>query len=1352
MARLALAIGGAVAGAFIPGLSVAMGFAIGSTVGNLLFPASAPDVRNEGPHLTDTRVSVSLAGVGLALGFATDRYNGNMIWCGKREDGTRGIIEVRHEETIEGGKGVPDVTNITYSGRLKAAYAFAEGPASQIIRVWADSKCVYDSTGTETEVLNLPIKWYLGTATQLPDPTMEADEGAGNVPAYRGTVFCVIDWDLTPFNNHPPSLTAEIAFDADAAHPFSQTPVAGAPGPLIKDPLRPYAYSINGGTLYRYNTSTKEVEFEQSITLDGGPIWTANPGLDADGNLYIAYSSSGGTDKLAKIDGITGQVLATTGAYGPAAIDLGYLALDSFATLNHPIVGILIAGNSAIGSDTGGVTIFQSAPFGVLTSDPSPYPGASYSHTNMTADNASYRFWCADSSNDGSTALLRRYKVIVEVQVDPLTGTATPVPSIELDTFDISAYLSSGGFNRIIAYPTDNSLILGSDDNSDIIKVDIEKLEAGVDPVVTTLSGYTVLTLAEALRNIQADGVFLATGSAGTVSKIRASDLSIISTYTLSSFSTAPNTISVAIAVYDPASNSIITRYSGLTTNNFFVRLYLDRYAGNGVGLDTVVEALSNRVGLATPRIDVTELEPFVDDFGVEQNIVHGYSIRKPSQANACIRHLMPPYFFYGVEEDFKIKFRLLGGDSVVTITEDDLGAELGEQKSEKPQPLLSEPRTQDKELPRTLTFECIDPDRNYDQNAFPAKREAAIVASQNDETISVPVVFPAGKAKNIAIRMLYQKWIERYGLSGTVMPKLRYLSPGDPVTILYHGVTLRVRFLGITDDMVARFTAVSDRPVVFDNPNYDADGGTGFNPGGVNNSSTASELFILDIPLLLDSHQTPGNGSGLYIAVGAFGSTSSTSSSPSTGGSTVTASEGQPVVGTSTTLSVETAHNTSAYSDYNESSATAEVQGNFTGNYVADGATIAKNDSVYDDSLNAATPGNVSKINIKTLLYSGATTRVGFHFMPWFKNPLSGSGHINVGYNSNDQTQVDAQIADMKSRGGDWTVVDWYGQGGMAWSTGTATHHNQVTAKVKTGCESTSGMDFCICVDVGAIPAATTDKQGALISELNYIAATYYGSSKYLRWGGRPVVHFFGLEAYDSDINWDAVRTFVNGNPLFIFRNSVGIRASYADGQSNGGFAWPATSVDSGSDLAGTRYLDDFYKVAKANPLQLVFGCGWGGFNGTLTASAAWSLNKHIAQQNGLTLLQTVAKVNSYYNTSNQLPFLMFVWNDIEEGNALEFGIENGASVTASMSTDTLNWSVSGGSGTQTVNHFTVLYGTDGSNFTVLNNFATSTLSLDLATALSSAPSGTYKLRVKAYGKPSIRNKMSNEVTWVKP
>jgi hypothetical protein len=41
----------------------------------------------------------------------------------------------------------------------------------------------------------------------LPDPKIEAVEGAGNAPAYRGLAYVVIeDLDLTPYGNRVPPL------------------------------------------------------------------------------------------------------------------------------------------------------------------------------------------------------------------------------------------------------------------------------------------------------------------------------------------------------------------------------------------------------------------------------------------------------------------------------------------------------------------------------------------------------------------------------------------------------------------------------------------------------------------------------------------------------------------------------------------------------------------------------------------------------------------------------------------------------------------------------------------------------------------------------------------------------------------------------------------------------------------------------------------------------------------------------------------------------------------------------------------------------------------------------------------
>ena len=84
---------------------------------------------------------------------------------------------------------------------------------------------------------------------------------------------------------------------------------------------------------------------------------------------------------------------------------------------------------------------------------------------------------------------------------------------------------------------------------------------------------------------------------------------------------------------------------------------------------------------------------------------------------------------------------------------------------------------------------------------------------------------------------------------------------------------------------------------------------------------------------------------------------------------------------------------------------------------------------------------GNVSKLDTRSLLYPGATTRIYAHVMPWFCTPGSANcncsttngltrcnSHILTGYNSNDAVQVKRQVDDMISRGIQGVIIPWYG------------------------------------------------------------------------------------------------------------------------------------------------------------------------------------------------------------------------------------------------------------------------------------------------------------------------------------
>src|SRR5882672_3012590 len=105
-----------------------------------------------------------------------------------------------------------------------------------------------------------------------------------------------------------------------------------------------------------------------------------------------------------------------------------------------------------------------------------------------------------------------------------------------------------------------------------------------------------------------------------------------------------------------------------------------------------------------------------------------------------------------------------------------------------------------------------------------------------------------------------------------------------------------------------------------------------------------------------------------------------------------------------------------------------------WAGNYVVPTTTLtaqtANNTSAannfWSQTNGNAGAGNVSKVDVHSLLYSGATTKVYAHLMVWF----GGSNHMNVGYSSTDSAQVHNQITDMISRGIDGVIIDWYGSG----------------------------------------------------------------------------------------------------------------------------------------------------------------------------------------------------------------------------------------------------------------------------------------------------------------------------------
>ena len=157
---------------------------------------------------------------------------------------------------------------------------------------------------------------------------------------------------------------------------------------------------------------------------------------------------------------------------------------------------------------------------------------------------------------------------------------------------------------------------------------------------------------------------------------------------------------------------------------------------------------------------------------------------------------------------------------------------------------------------------------------------------------------------------------------------------------------------------------------------------------------------------------------------------------------------------------------------------------------------------------------GNVSKVPIRTLLNPGATSKIYSHFMPWF-----GFGnHVDVGYVSNDLLQVRKQVDDMISRGLDGVIIDWYGRG--AGKRGFPSY-DQASQEVMHEAESHPGFTFALMEDAGSLKycgGSHCDVTRSVIEDLNYAERIYEHSPAYLHYKNRPVIFFFGDNAYNID------------------------------------------------------------------------------------------------------------------------------------------------------------------------------------------------------------------------------------------
>lgn len=213
MVAMALSVAGS---AFLGPLGGMLGAAAGGLIDNLLFPAP----KQPGPSAT-----ASTYGNAIALPWGPlNRMGGNLTW-------SSGFRKVTNKSLkFLAGKGGSAAAAQQYVADVMISIGAGPLQPSWCKKIWANGTVIFDATagtGQPTPDGNGVVTWthsfltfqdfesitvYPGNRTQLPDPTMEAALGIGNVPAYRGTAYVLIkSLKLTSFGNAIPNMNFLVA-------------------------------------------------------------------------------------------------------------------------------------------------------------------------------------------------------------------------------------------------------------------------------------------------------------------------------------------------------------------------------------------------------------------------------------------------------------------------------------------------------------------------------------------------------------------------------------------------------------------------------------------------------------------------------------------------------------------------------------------------------------------------------------------------------------------------------------------------------------------------------------------------------------------------------------------------------------------------------------------------------------------------------------------------------------------------------------------------------------------------------------------------------------------------------------
>ncbi|AFU86580.1 tail protein [Caulobacter phage CcrRogue] len=846
--------------------------AIVSTAISYIFP-------DEGPRLRDTKVSASTYGNVIPEIFGTARVAGNMIW-------SKPFTEKKKKKRA--GKGGSYYNQYTYF--CDFAMGFCKGPVKEVRRIWADGKVIYDTTGGSEVVDNnkYRFRFYSGDEEQLPDSLVSEDKGLDYAPAYRGLCYVVFDdFALADFGNRIPQIMAEVYAGDEGGTAITDVTSLGddteQPGgsfqldQCIIDTDRGYFYLVDstsdprGGVLRRFLLSNGKEDRRELVqvapttppSVYDSPSLTSVRGLTSKGELLCVFGGVNNYMRIEKLDPYSWTSLGTVGRSFP------------FETSPERSLEFSNADFKTSRDDKGNYLTLTLGVFGEYNIfDPSSMTYMSKGH--MAGWNGPGTPMFITARQGGSPNARRFYHVTYDggptLSVCSLGETLYhhPLPHPGAAGATGWCFWDEGDPGVVFFYTDGNQDRYLAKWSETTGALAWQTQLRNSDPIC----GYPVWGMDARIKDnelhwVYRDHLFSINTSTGKwIDRTFDQDF-----YKTKNDKTADQVndgdrgqlLSREVAsdhvIYDPRRNIVIGLGSPQITNGI---VHVGAYTGQKTNVGRIVEQLLVTTGQLTSNdYDLTPLYEIP---------VRGYGYATSTDVKSIISELRNLFMFDLVESDGKLVARVRGDQEAdAEVPWQLLGSQSG--PSDDKAEYWKETRMSESDLPSAIDLTYMNIDDDYNPSTAKSKRISSPVAtmmSRQQVKTECNLVMDATEAKNRVNIMLYTQWDERTQHNTALPWAFAHLDASDLISVTMEdgrNYFDRIGSIEFGADFSSRLETYGTDSGAYLSEKVGDGGGAG-RPTVVHAPKPVVG-FIMNLPLLRDTHDTGANFSNWYSAIG---------------------------------------------------------------------------------------------------------------------------------------------------------------------------------------------------------------------------------------------------------------------------------------------------------------------------------------------------------------------------------------------------------------------------------------------------------------------------------------------------